>query len=95
MKTGYIYIITNKRNGTLYIGVTSNLAKRLHEHRAGLTAGFSKTYRLNKLVYFEAAVSIDAAIAREKQLKGWRRAWKIALIEKGNPYWRDLYPEII
>jgi putative endonuclease len=94
MKRGYIYIMTNKRNGTLYVGVTSNLLKRIFEHREKIVEGFSKKYNLDKLVYYEVAQSIDVAIQREKQIKNWTRKWKLNLIEKKNPYWDDLYDQI-
>ncbi|MDA3860662.1 MAG: GIY-YIG nuclease family protein [Melioribacteraceae bacterium] len=81
-KKGYTYIITNKKNGTLYIGVTSNLFKRIYEHKNGLFDGFSKKYSLKKLVYYEISEDIATAIQREKQLKNWHRDWKINLIEK-------------
>ncbi|MGD9650516.1 MAG: GIY-YIG nuclease family protein [Dongiaceae bacterium] len=92
--SAYIYIITNQKNGTLYIGMTNDLVRRTYEHQEGLVKGFSKKYGLNKLVYFEAIDSIDAAIKREKQLKKWERAWKIKLIESVNPHWQDLYQTI-
>jgi putative endonuclease len=86
----FVYILASKRNGTLYVGVTSNLARRLSEHKAGLVAGFTRKYEIDQLVYFETFESILEARAREHSLKRWRRAWKIALIEKLNPDWRDL-----
>jgi len=86
--------MTNKRNGTLYVGVTSNLLKRIFEHREKIVEGFSKKYNLDKLVYYEVAQSIDVAIQREKQIKNWTRKWKLNLIEKKNPYWDDLYDQI-
>lgn len=89
-KKGYTYIITNKKNGVLYIGVTSNLSKRIYEHKNGLMDGFSKKYNLKKLVYYEICDDITNAIQREKQLKNWHRDWKINLIEKENPNWDDL-----
>ena len=89
-KSPYVYIVTNKRYGTLYAGVTSNLAKRLYEHKNGLTTGFSKEHNLHCLVYYEAHHMMEFAIKREKQLKNWQRAWKIELIEEGNPHWFDL-----
>jgi putative endonuclease len=90
----FVYILASKRNGTLYVGVTNNLARRLSEHKAGLVAGFTRKYEVDQLVYFEAFESILKARAREHSLKGWRRAWKIALIEKLNPDWRDLSGEL-
>jgi len=89
-KRGFTYIITNKPQGTLYIGVTSNLIKRIYEHKHGICEGFSKKYNLDKLVYFETFENIKEAITREKQLKNWHREWKINLIEKDNPEWKDL-----
>ena len=94
-KIGYTYIITNKKYGTLYIGVTSNLVKRIYEHKQKIVSGFSKQYNLNKLIYFETHNSIEDAIKREKQLKNWQRQWKIDLIEKENPNWNDLYETIL
>jgi len=92
-KRGFTYIITNKPQGTLYIGVTSNLIKRIYEHKHGIYKGFSKKYNLDKLVYFETFENIKEAITREKQLKNWHREWKINLIEKDNPEWKDLSVE--
>ncbi len=91
----YIYIMTNKSKGTLYIGVTSNIIKRIYEHKNKLTDGFTKKYNLKKLVYYEIYDDIDEAIKREKQLKSWKREWKIELIEKINDNWNDLYDEIL
>ena len=91
----YVYILASNENGTLYIGVTSNLVKRIYEHKNELAEGFTKQYSVHNLVYFEITESVESAIAREKQLKKWNRAWKIRLIEKTNPEWRDLYMEII
>ena len=93
-KQGYIYILANKKRGTLYIGVTGNLSKRIHEHKTKVVAGFSKQYNLDKLVYYEVSDTIDEAIGREKQLKNWHRQWKINLIEHTNPDWGDLYDSI-
>ena len=93
--TGYTYIMASKPNGTLYIGVTSNLPKRMYEHKNHVVKGFTDKYNVDKLVYFEETAEIEVAIAREKQLKGWTRAKKIRLIESTNPKWRDLYEEII
>jgi len=86
----FVYILASKRNGTLYVGVTNNLARRLLEHKAKLVPGFTRKYEVNQLVYFEAFETVLEARAREHSLKRWRRAWKIALIEKLNPDWRDL-----
>ena len=93
-KNGYIYIITNRKNGTLYIGVTSDLVKRIYEHKQKLVDGFSKKYGLDRLVYFESCETIIDAIEREKHLKNWQRPWKVALIEKENKNWNDLYESI-
>jgi len=90
----YIYILTSKRNSVLYIGVTSNLIKRIYEHKNNIIEGFSKKYRIHKLVYYEIINDIESAIRREKQLKKWNRKWKLELIEKNNPEWRDLYFEL-
>ena len=87
----YVYILASQRNGTLYIGVTSNLLKRVYEHKHGLVEGFSKKYSVHKLVYYETTNDIRGAIYREKCLKKWKRAWKIELIEENNPYWKDLF----
>ena len=86
----YVYILTNNTNTVLYIGVTSNIQKRIYEHKKGLLPGFSKRYKLCKLVYCENCSSITDAIRREKQLKTWRRAWKEGLINSLNPQWKDL-----
>ena len=88
---GWVYIMTNKQNGTLYVGVTSNLPRRVWEHRTGTVKGFTSRYRLTRLVYWEAHESITTAIAREKVLKHWPRAYKVRLIESGNPHWEDFY----
>lgn len=90
-----IYVLASQRNGTLYIGVTSNLIKRIWEHRGNLVQGFTEKYSVHNLVYYEQAETMEAAITREKQLKKWKRDWKVKLIEKNNPTWRDLYPEIL
>jgi putative endonuclease len=84
-----VYILASRRHGTLYIGVTSDLMARLHQHRTKIVRGFSSRYGVKRLVHFEMAETMDAAIAREKQLKAWRRDWKIALIERDNPTWED------
>jgi putative endonuclease len=88
---GWVYIVANKRNGTLYTGVTSNLARRAWEHREGIIKGFTSRYGLELLVLAERHETIYAAIQREKNIKHWPRAWKIALIEASNPDWSDLY----
>jgi len=89
-RQGYVYIVAGKRNGTLYIGVTSDLTKRAYEHREGLIPGFTKKYGCKSLVWFAAFDTIEAARARELQMKEWRRAWKLEAIEKLNPDWADL-----
>ena len=89
-----VYILASRRNGTLYIGVTANLVKRIWEHKNGKVDGFSKKYSVHRLVYYELHDTMPAAIQREKQLKKWNRAWKIRLIEESNAMWRDLYEEI-
>jgi putative endonuclease len=95
MKTPCIYILTNKPKGSLYIGVTSNLSARIYQHKNGFVDSFSKKYNLHILAYFEVHENMYSAITREKQLKKWNRDWKIQLIEKINPSWRDLYYDII
>ena len=90
MKQPAVYILASKPNGTLYIGVTSNLASRMDAHRSGAVDGFTKDYGVGQLVYFELLDSMLDAIEREKMLKKWNRAWKIRLIEKSNPLWTDL-----
>ena len=94
MKTGYVYILTNKRNGTLYIGVTSSLHKRIWEHKEGAVDGFSKKYDLKTLVWYEAHDDIEEAIKREKAMKKWERKWKLREIEEMNPDWDDLYDKL-
>jgi len=86
----YVYLLASKRNGTLYLGVTSNLRKRLEEHRSGAVPGFTRTYAVHQLVWFEIHESFEHARQREKTLKKWKRAWKVALIEESNRDWRDL-----
>ncbi|MGJ8662332.1 MAG: GIY-YIG nuclease family protein [Marinicella sp.] len=95
MKQPAVYILTNQRNGTLYVGVISDLIKRIYQHKNDVADGFTKKYQTHLLVYFEQHHTMDAAITREKQIKEWKRGWKINLIEKNNPYWNDLYLEII
>ncbi len=94
-KQYYTYILTNRKNGTLYIGVTNNLIKRIYEHKNNLVKGFTKKYNLHNLVHYENFNEINEAITREKRMKKWKRQWKIELIEKNNPTWEDLYSEII
>ena len=94
MKTYYIYILASKRNGTLYIGVTNDLIKRVYKHKANLVEGFTKRYNVHNLVYYESTNDINAALEREKRLKTWQRAWKIQLIERFNPEWKDLYDDL-
>ncbi len=89
-KIYYIYILANKRNGTLYIGVTNGLERRVYEHKGNLVEGFTKKYGVHHLVYHETTADIHAAMQREKQLKKWDRKWKLDLIEKDNPEWKDL-----
>jgi len=93
-KQYYIYILASQRNGTLYIGVTNNLAKRIYEHKNNLVEGFTKKYHIHNLVYFEQTDNIRSAIEREKVLKKWNRNWKLDLIEKHNPDWKDLFKDI-
>ena len=95
MKNYYVYIITNKPNGTLYLGMTNDLIRRGYEHRNGLIDGFTKKYNLKRLVYFEVFNLVEDAILREKRLKKWNRQWKIDLIEKANPNWNDLYQQLV
>ena len=90
----WVYILTNVRRGTLYIGVTNDLIRRTHEHRDGLVRGFSKRYNLKMLVYFERYDTPYEAIQREKNIKHWSRLWKLQLVESLNPKWRDLYTDI-
>ena len=91
---GYVYILCNERYGTLYVGVTSDLVKRVWEHKEHLVPGFTTKYRIDRLVWFENHESIEEAITREKQIKEWRRDWKVNLIQSANPDWRDLYDEL-
>jgi putative endonuclease len=90
MKSYFVYILASGRNGTLYIGVTNDLLRRVNEHRQKLQPSFTQKYNVSRLVYFEQTESVEAAILREKQMKRWNRAWKLELIEKGNPEWKDL-----
>jgi len=90
-----VYILASKRNGTLYIGVTSFLIQRFYQHKNDLAEGFSRRYRVHSLVYYELHTTMAAAITREKQLKKWNRAWKLQLIEAENPRWIDLWPNLL
>ena len=90
-----VYILASERNGTLYIGVTSDLVKRIWEHKSDFVEGFTKQHQVHTLVWYEVHENMESAITREKQLKEWKRQWKIELIEKINPYWNDLYPTIV
>ena len=94
-KQYYVYILASKKNGTLYTGVTNDLIRRVYEHKNGLIEGFSKKYKVHRLVYFEIIDDINSAIHREKCIKNWKRIWKIKLIEKANPLWKDLYYDLL
>ena len=94
MKSYYIYILADKNNNKIYIGVTNNLLRRSHEHRHGLVEGYTKKHKIHKLVYHEQYYDVRLALGREKQLKKWKREWKNQLIEKQNPQWQDLWDEI-
>jgi putative endonuclease len=91
----YVYILASKRNGTLYVGVTNNLIRRVYEHKNDLVEGFTNSNRIHRLVYFEEFADIREAILREKQLKKWNRSWKLRIIEEKNPEWKDLYFELL
>lgn len=91
----YVYILANHRNGTLYVGVTNDLVRRAEEHRNGVFDGFTKKYGLHKLVYYDVTDDVSGAIDFEQRLKKWKRVWKIRLIEKMNPEWKDLYQDIL
>jgi len=90
-----VYILASQRNGTLYTGVTSNLIKRIWQHKTSVVEGFTQEHRVHTLVWFEQHQTMESAIQREKALKKWKRAWKLELIEEANPGWEDLYPGII
>jgi putative endonuclease len=94
-KSFCIYILASKRNGTLYIGVTSDLIKRVWQHKMSVVSGFTQKYNVKTLVYYEQHNNAESAIYREKQLKKWKRDWKVKLIEESNPTWRDLYNDIV
>jgi putative endonuclease len=95
MKQYYLYILASKKNGTLYIGVTGDLVKRIYEHKQNIIDGFTQKYNVHYLVYYEVYQNIEEAILREKQMKKWNRKWKIRCIEEMNPEWKDLYKEIV
>ena len=95
MHSYYVYILASQKNGTLYVGVTNDLVRRVYEHREGVVDGFTRRYGAKMLVHFEVFDDVRFAIGREKRLKKWPRAWKIALIEKDNPDWRDLYHRLL
>jgi putative endonuclease len=95
MKYPCVYILANGRNGTLYVGVTSDLIKRVWEHRSGVVEGFTRQYRVHDLVWYEQHWTMESAITREKAIKEWQREWKIRRIEAMNPGWRDLYPDLL
>ncbi|KAA3635162.1 MAG: GIY-YIG nuclease family protein [Calditrichaeota bacterium] len=94
LKTYFVYILASKKNGTLYIGVTNDLKRRVSEHKNKLVKGFTSQYNIDKLIYYEMTENISAAIVREKQLKKWKRSYKLALIEENNPMWEDLYSSL-
>jgi putative endonuclease len=91
----FVYILASRRNGTLYIGMTDNLARRAWEHQTGVVPGFTKKYGVKTLVWYEVHESRETAFQRERQLKKWNRAWKLALIERSNPNWRNLTAELV
>jgi putative endonuclease len=95
MKRYYVYILASRRNGALYIGVTNNIARRVYEHKNDLISGFTRKYKVHRLVYYEQFGNVVSALRREKSLKKWNRKWKLELIERANPDWRDLYGELI
>ena len=91
----FVYLMASGKNGTLYLGVTSNLIQRVHQHKTGALKGFTSRYAVHSLVWFDSTPSIEGAIVREKQMKNWKREWKVAAIEKTNPDWLDLYESIL
>ncbi len=95
MRQHHVYILASKRNGTLYVGATSDLIQRIYAHRNGMIAGFTKTHKVHDLVYYEEGPNFTTVFAREKQIKHWKRAWKIELIESKNPQWVDLYDTLL
>jgi len=94
MKNFFVYILASQRNGTLYVGVTSDLPKRIYEHKNGLVDGFTKQHNVKTLVYYEKHDTAESAITRDKNIKAWKRDWKLRIIEEQNPEWKDLYEEI-
>jgi len=90
-----VYILASKRNGTLYVGVTSDLIKRVWEHKNNVVKGFTERYSVHQLVWYELHETMESAIRKEKMLKNWKRAWKLELIERSNPNWQDLYEEVV
>ena len=95
MQSYYVYIMASKRNGTLYTGITSDLIKRVYQHKSGETTGFTSKYKVSRLVYYEIHIDVREAIKREKNIQSWKRNWKLRLIEEKNPNWNDLYEVII
>jgi len=95
VKQPCVYIMASGRNGTLYIGISSDLIKRIHEHKTDAVEGFTKAHRVHALVWYEQHGTMESAILREKNIKEWKRQWKLELIEKTNPYWRDLYADLM
>ena len=95
MKTYYVYILCSRRNGTLYIGMTSDLIKRVYEHKNNMVDGFTKSHGVHSLAWYETHETPDAAILREKQIKKWERKWKLRIIEEKNPEWKDLYNDLL
>jgi len=95
MKNPCVYLMASRRNGTLYVGVTSDLAKRVWQHKADMVDGFTKRYGVHTLVWYEAHDSMESAIRREKPIKEWKRKWKLELVEKDNPEWKDLYEDLL
>ena len=91
----FVYLMASAKNGTLYAGVTNDLVRRVYEHKNGLADGFTSRYSVHQLVWFDSTPSIEAAIHKEKQIKNWKREWKVTLIEKSNPEWLDLYPSLL
>lgn len=90
-----VYILASRRNGTLYVGVTSDLLKRVHEHKTNVVRGFTADHHVHRFVWFEQHATMETAIAREKAIKEWKRKWKLEIIERSNPYWLDLYEELL